>query len=370
MSTEKQLHIVSFDVPYPADYGGVIDIYYRIKALHELGVKIYLHCFEYGRGEATQLNAICEQVFYYKRKLSPLDSISSLPFIVKTRRSNALLQNLIKVEAPILFEGLHTTYYLTAQELRERTKIVRTHNVEHDYYEQLAAGSMGWRRRFHRGEAKKLKGYERILKNADHVLAIKQGDADHFRTFHSNVSVLPASFQPVADRSQTATEPYVLFHGNLSVAENEQAAMWLLEQVFPIENIRVVIAGKNPSKALVSAAQQQKVELIANPDHERMDELVSKARIHVLPTKQSTGVKLKLVHALGNSGHVLVNQKMVEGTLLGEICTVLENTEEWKKSIQTLIERELSASEFQSRKTFLNTHFNTKENCRIILDLI
>ena len=27
------LHIVSFNVPWPADYGGVIDVYYRIKAV-------------------------------------------------------------------------------------------------------------------------------------------------------------------------------------------------------------------------------------------------------------------------------------------------------------------------------------------------
>ena len=32
------LHIVSFNVPWPADYGGVIDVNYRIKALWASGV--------------------------------------------------------------------------------------------------------------------------------------------------------------------------------------------------------------------------------------------------------------------------------------------------------------------------------------------
>ncbi|MEI7802398.1 MAG: mannosyltransferase, partial [Bacteroidota bacterium] len=44
----NQLHIISFNVPYPPDYGGVIDVYYKIKALKEAGVKIHLHCYEYG----------------------------------------------------------------------------------------------------------------------------------------------------------------------------------------------------------------------------------------------------------------------------------------------------------------------------------
>ena len=52
----KHLHIVSFDVPYPPDYGGAIDVYYKLKALHEEGIKIYLHCFEYGRGESAASN--------------------------------------------------------------------------------------------------------------------------------------------------------------------------------------------------------------------------------------------------------------------------------------------------------------------------
>ena len=48
---EKHLHIVCLDVPYPVDYGGVFDLFYKIKALSEAGVKIHLHCFEYGRGQ-------------------------------------------------------------------------------------------------------------------------------------------------------------------------------------------------------------------------------------------------------------------------------------------------------------------------------
>ena len=45
----KRLHIVAFDVPFPANYGGAIDVFYKLKALHQLGIRITLHCFEYGR---------------------------------------------------------------------------------------------------------------------------------------------------------------------------------------------------------------------------------------------------------------------------------------------------------------------------------
>ena len=51
---ERHLHIICLDVPYPVDYGGVFDLFYKIKTLHELGIKIHLHCFEYGRGQQPE----------------------------------------------------------------------------------------------------------------------------------------------------------------------------------------------------------------------------------------------------------------------------------------------------------------------------
>ena len=61
------LNIVSFDVPYTPNYGGAIDVYYKLKALNKLGVKIILHTYEYGRGEQKELEKYCANIFYYKR---------------------------------------------------------------------------------------------------------------------------------------------------------------------------------------------------------------------------------------------------------------------------------------------------------------
>jgi hypothetical protein len=53
---DKHLHIVCLDIPYPADYGGVVDLFYKIKSLHQLGVKIHLHCFTKDREPQDELN--------------------------------------------------------------------------------------------------------------------------------------------------------------------------------------------------------------------------------------------------------------------------------------------------------------------------
>ncbi|KAB2871886.1 MAG: hypothetical protein F9K37_02050 [Bacteroidales bacterium] len=133
----KQLHVISFDNPFPPNYGGVIDVYYKLKALFEAGIEINLHVFEYGRERSVELEQICSKVTYYPRRTFVNPFVGALPYIVSTRNDATLLQNLLKDEAPILFEGLHSCYFLGEPLLANRIKIVRMHNIEHDYYRKL-----------------------------------------------------------------------------------------------------------------------------------------------------------------------------------------------------------------------------------------
>ena len=133
----KQLHIISFDVPFPANYGGVIDVFNKIRHLHRLGIEITLHCFTYGRKENKELINFCKEVYYYPRSTSILKILSREPFIVTTRNHPDLLQRLLADHHPILFEGLHTTHLLSHPLLKDRVKVVRAHNIEHEYYRYL-----------------------------------------------------------------------------------------------------------------------------------------------------------------------------------------------------------------------------------------
>ena len=60
--SDLHLHIISFDIPYPANYGGVIDVYYKAKALSEKGVKVHLHCFQYGRKPSMVLENLVKNL--------------------------------------------------------------------------------------------------------------------------------------------------------------------------------------------------------------------------------------------------------------------------------------------------------------------
>ncbi len=372
MSEDKHIHIISLDVPYPADYGGAIDIFHRIAALHQLGFKIHLHCFEYGRGEQPHLNQFVEEVHYYPRKKSMRYLLSKLPFIVVSRQSNELFQRILQDNYPILFEGIHTTLLLSNPRLKERIKLVRMHNIEHDYYAALAEKSKGWKRLFYKREAEKLTHYETVLTNAEHLLAIQANDKKHFETFHGSVHLLPACLPEISVNTLLPTKAYCLFHGNLSVEENSAAAFWLLKNVIAENEFEIpfVFAGKNPSDQLKDSCKEKGVQLFENPSEDQMNQLIQEARVHLLYTDQATGIKLKLVNSLNSSGHVLVNPLMVEGTDVADLCTVYDSPTDCLCSIQEAMKHPLDRGHVENRLSRLSVLFNTLENCKLIDRLV
>ncbi|HSB92844.1 MAG TPA: hypothetical protein VLC28_06995, partial [Flavitalea sp.] len=174
----KCIHIVSFDVPFPPDYGGVLDVYLRTKALKSLGYYVILHCYEYGRGTTHDFSEIANEIHYYHREKGLRFLFSKTPFIVKTRNSSKLLNRLLQDEHPVLLEGQHTTYW--AKELFKNNRLVaiRMHNIEWRYYRDLADSTHSiFNRVYYLLEAWKLKQHQHQLKRIP-LLCISTNDRD------------------------------------------------------------------------------------------------------------------------------------------------------------------------------------------------
>ncbi len=370
--SEKHLHIVSFDVPYPANYGGVIDVYFKAKTLSEKGVKIHLHCFEYGRKRNDELTKQFYKVYYYKRDISKKHLFKNIPYIISTRYSETLVQNLLKDDYPILMEGLHTSALLKDNRLKGRFKIVRTHNIEHEYYQNLARVEGDFFKKYYfYNEAGKLRRYEKVLHQADLILAISKKDEKYFSKHFSNVDFIPAFHPHKEVRSLTGKGDYVLYHGNLSVAENNNAVKILLQSVFPGLGIPLKIAGLNPSKHLRNLVKQYPgVELIANPDDETLDGLIRNAHVNIAITEQATGLKLKLLNTLYNGRFCIVNDKMLSGSKLDELCIIANTAGELRNELVNLFGKEFTPQLIEERKEKLGMMYNNGNNVEKLIDLI
>lgn len=367
---ENHLHIISFDIPYPADYGGVIDVFYKIKALSRLGIKIHLHAYEYGREQSKELDRYCTTVDYYRRPKGIIYAVKNIPYIIATRNSKRLLENLLKDEYPILFEGIHTCLAMNHPQLAKRKKYVRAHNVEHDYYHYLSKSTKSlYKSMFFSIEARKLKKYERIIQRAHGIFAISSKDQQYFESLYSKVILLPAFHASDHLQCLSGRGDYLIYHGNLSVEENIKAALFLIHKVFSKLKIKCIITGKNPGSQILEATKPyDHIEVIANPDDQKINDLIRDAHINILPTFQDTGIKLKLLKSISTGRFCISNSMMVKDTGLESLCSVMDQPKDMILEIQNLMNQDFTDQMVEERNQIWHQLFSNEKGAQIIIE--
>jgi hypothetical protein len=359
-------------VPFPANYGGVIDVYYKLLWLKQAGVRIHLHCFQYGRPPSAELEVLCEKVYYYPRRTGILANLSLTPYTVMSRRSPELEKNLLTNDFPILFEVLHTCSLMNDPRFRQRLRVYRHSNIEHHYYRELARSEKHPVRKLYlRIEAWKLQRFEPVIQYADLILAVNRKDTAYFRQSYPDVKSLYLPSFHANDRVSVrpGKGDYILFHGNLSVSENYESAAWLIRQVFSHLDVPVIIAGLNPPRFLKTLiAPYPHIRLEESPAEEAMTELVAGAQVHVLHTAQPTGLKLKLLNVLFKGRFVICNDHMISGTSLKADTSLRRaNTpEEFISGIRQLYTLEFEAARLREREEQVEP-FSNRSNVALLI---
>ncbi len=368
---DKHLHIVTHDVPWPVDFGGVVDLFYKIKSLHQLGIKIHLHCFVNERPEQPILNRYCETVNYYQRKTGRASFSLTIPYIVSSRRDQQLIKNLQKDDYPVFLEGVHCTYFLYKGLLKNRKVFVRLHNVEYRYYRQLAGIETNFLKKgYFLAESFLLKRYEKAIARKAVFWPVSEEDTALYRKeFHADrIDYLPVFLPWNELKTVTGSGSFCLYHGNLEINENEKAAVWLLSHVFNTLNIPFVVAGKNPSSSLQELAHKHPHTcIVVNPSEHEMQDMIRKAQINILPSFNITGVKLKLLNALYNGRHCLINSAAAAGSGLEDLCVIAHDENSFREEIQRLYHEPFSEKDMQHRSAALLNRYNNEKNARQLI---
>jgi hypothetical protein len=368
----KDLHIITLDVPYPPDYGGMIDTYYRIKTLSHLGVQIHLHCFKYGRPPSPELESLCTTINYYNREPGLIPHLTLLPYSIKSRNSDKLLKNLQKDDFPILFDGIHTTFHLVHPSLSGRKKFVRTHNIEHHYYSSLSEyDSNTLRKLYFKAESLRLRRYEKVLNKADGLFAIAPADFEYFNNKYHNAELIMPFHPFIRIESQPGVGEYCLYHSNLSVSENIAAAEFLITKVFSKVHHTCILAGKNPPGHLFELSSRfSNIRIIPNPDNSTMTELIRNAQINILPGFAVNGLKLKLLIALCSGRHCIANETMIRSTRIEELCHIANTAESMIENINILMHKPFTEEMITARERVISEHYNNVVSGKKIISLI
>ncbi len=371
---EQHLHIISFDIPFPADYGGVIDVFYKLIALSKIGIKIHLHCFEYGRERAKELEQYCVDVKYYKRKTGIKQNLFFTPYIIRSRYSQELISNLKKDNYPVLCEGMHTCGILNS--FKNRMIIYRSSNVEHLYYKALAKDESSLTKQlFFRLEAYKLKYWEKNLAKASLFLTVSKSEQAYYKNKFPELAIENIYSFYNQDKNLkpnfSSDKRYILFHGNLSVYENIESAEYIIEEIAPKCPYKFVIAGKNPDKRLKQKqANTNNIRIISNPTDKEMNLLISQSHINLLLTQQATGLKLKLLNSLYQGKYCLVNDNMLVGTGLEQCVEIANNSSEIISKINKLMTNDFTESDYIKRSESIPNEFDNEWKAKKLLSYL
>jgi hypothetical protein len=101
-----------------------------------------------------------------------------------------------------------------------------------------------------------------------------------------------------------------------------------------------------------------------------MQDLIAKAQVNILPSFNCTGVKLKLLNALYNGRHCIVNREMVSGTGLEGICHITEGAADMRSTVAELYTRPIQQEEISQRREVLSGLYNKAENVYRLLQSI
>jgi hypothetical protein len=359
----KKLHIVCLDAPAPADYGGAIDMYYKIEALVQKGFEIVLHYFDYKPGRnADPLKRFCKEIHAYPRQ-NILKSFSlKLPYIVASRINIDLIERLNKDDAPIILEGIHCTGIIPFLKDKSRKVVVRIHNDEAVYYKSLAKFEKGFLKKlYYNIEAALLNRYQQQLPKNITYAFLSVEDAITFKKKYqiSHTYFIPCFTAWQQINIKEGFGKYCLYHGNLFVPENNEAAIWLIENVFSKLSIPFIVAGKTPSKQLTDLVHQYShIKLISTPTDEELETTIKDAHIHVLPSFNTTGVKLKLLHVLSSGRFCITNKAGIAGSGVDNEVSIAETPQDYINLIEALMKEAFTATYIEKRKLQMQLYNN------------
>src|SRR5207253_10818349 len=126
---------------------------------------------------------------------------------------------------------------------------------------------------------------------------------------------------------------------------------------------RLVITDTKPSEELQSAVKE-KSNIVLHDDlsPDQILKYIREAQCNVLPTFQSTGIKLKLLSALFAGRFCIVNTPMVENTGLESLCIIADSPTAMKDEIRKTFAADFSSDEIAKREKILMMNFSNKIN--------
>ncbi|GGP27876.1 glycosyltransferase [Silvimonas amylolytica] len=340
-----RLTFICGELPYPPNHGGTADMWRRICALKEAGVKVRIVCWHEAAADdaalvsyVAKVREVAESVAVYpfqesgSSKIWRLANLFSLPWGASARALSgkhfvALLAN-ERAAAPdaVWLDGLFGgDVALKLADALKTPLFYRSQNIEHRYIGYQLASAKGTKARLHWGLRNQgIRQFElKVMQRAQAFFDISVDDLAWWRQEGLTHGYwLP----PLVDTGMTSalsaplTVPAtydVGYLGNLFMPNNVFGVSWFVQEVVPLllrqrPDARIFIAGNRPSEQIRALlATTPHVVLIESPAD--AVPVLRDARVLINPVFAGSGVNVKSVEMLFTPAHLVSTPKGLAG---------------------------------------------------------
>lgn len=204
-----------------------------------------------------------------------------------------------------------------------RTDLYRTHGQKLDFLPMTAAEETA------------------LLARADLVVAIQEREADAFRAMlpQRRVVTVPMPVQPAPLSLEREVPGRCVFVGGFS-GHNIEALHWLLQDIWPRVRAAHPAAELAVAGTVCQAVPTAPAGVRLMGPLAELDAFYAEAAVSLVPLPMGTGLKIKLVEAMGRGRAVVTTAAGAEGFAeleAGEIAVVAEQADEFADAVVRLL---------------------------------
>gem|GEM_PF-1015339 len=364
-------------LPYPLDSGGKIKSHNILQMLSN-GNHIDIFSFYETSKELDSLEYMKSKfsnVYIIEKPLTTSKNIkkmiliafkslfSKLPFVLLKFKDNNM-DDLLRKQ---IIKNQYNLVYIDHLQLGVYWDILKTckcpvyldeHNCESQILKRkINGGENFFKNLFIKLEYKKLKHFEdEMLEKCDKVIVLSEQDkkclVEGIDINENKLIVIPIPVKidfvkQIGSKIQDNGIFNILFLGTLSWFPNAQGIEWFISKVIPeLEKVKVnyklFIVGKDPSKFLISKCKGNN-KIIITGYVDDVNEYIEKCNIMVVPIFVGSGMRVKILEALGKRLPTIATKIGAEGIEIEHKKNILlaENEKEFIDNILKLKDKEL-----------------------------
>jgi len=326
------LHLTT-EFPWPATSGGMVRTVSQLRilaSLPEVEAITTLAVAEHRVGDADRrafaqaVPKLCvlPPVFHpvhlfdfksYVPRVAALRILGGVPYLagkwdsptMRKRVRSELIESAAKV---VYIDHLGMARYLSdIQATRPLSRVVLDqHNVESDFFAQLASRVTGARRLAARAEHRASVRFERrALQAVDSVIAISEEDARRFDALAGvRAHVVPVAYEPERRARPPSLRPHFCYVGNLRWRPNIAGLDWLCQEVWPrirarVQDATLEIAGvglEREARGRLCVPDAWRVSGVETSGFlDDLEPLYARSLAMLAPVHGGSGVRIKLL---------------------------------------------------------------------------